>query len=52
VFGGVEGIVVTVGPEVLGKVDRQLADRVAVVFDAFSCCMVVLPVSISAGGDT
>ena len=35
VFGCLERIVVAVGSEILSQVDRQLGDRVAVVFDAF-----------------
>jgi hypothetical protein len=49
VFGCGEGIVVAVGSEVLSQVDRQLGDRVAVVFDAFSECVVEGGLTISSG---
>jgi hypothetical protein len=48
VFGEIEGIA-SEGSEVFGQVDRELGQLVAVVFDAFSECVVVAGLTISSG---
>jgi hypothetical protein len=49
VFGCVERIVVAIGSEVLREVDRELADLVAIVFDALCECVIVAGLAVSSG---
>ena len=48
VFGEIERVV-AVASEILSEVDRELGDRVAVVFDAFGEGMEVAGLAISSG---